>query len=297
MQPKARAIDSQTEICRKIGGIPELTTDTLTTAERRGNPTDFKVKVLGIIGGLIVDAEVVNLIIDSIIKVVDSVVRGTVLSEVRMVKTEAYRFAIDYRKLNAITKYPRYPLPMIDDLITNILHTTIMSTLDLISGYFQLAIHSKDIEKTAFITRNGTFAFLRMPFGLSGAAPNFQKAIDIILKPVLGHFVNCYMEDVIITSPSFNEHLDHLNQVFTLLRDAGLTLNKDKCHFARDKLKYLGLIISKDGIETDNNKVKAITEMKTPKNNREMSKFLGMAGWYQKFIQNYAEIYVNHYIG
>ncbi|GFU49257.1 retrovirus-related Pol polyprotein from transposon 297 [Trichonephila clavipes] len=129
-----------------------------------------------------------------------------------------------------------------------------------------------------------------MPFGLSGAAPNFQKAIDIILKPVLGHFVNCYMEDVIIASPSFNGHLDHLNQVFTLLRDAGLTLNKDKCHFARDKLKYLGLIISKDGIETDNNKVKAITEMKTPKNNREMSKFLGMAGWYEKFIQNYADI-------
>ncbi|GFW07552.1 uncharacterized protein TNCV_3916851 [Trichonephila clavipes] len=86
------------------------------------------------------------------------------------------------------------------------------------------------------------------------------------------------MDEVIITSPSFNEHLDHLNQVFTLLRDAGLTLNKDKCHFPRDKLKYLGLIISKDGIETDNNKVKAITEMKPPKNNKEVSKFLGMAG-------------------
>ncbi|GFT22833.1 retrovirus-related Pol polyprotein from transposon 297 [Trichonephila clavipes] len=135
---------------------------------------------------------------------------------------EAYRFAIDYRKLNAITKYPRYPLPVIDDLITNIPHTGVMSTLDLKSGYFQLAISSKDIEKTAFITRNGTFAFLRMPLGLSGAAPNFQKAIDIILKPVIGRFVSVYMDDV-ITSPSFNEHLDHLNQVFTLLRDAGLT--------------------------------------------------------------------------
>ncbi|GFV28781.1 retrovirus-related Pol polyprotein from transposon 297 [Trichonephila clavipes] len=128
-----------------------------------------------------------------------------------------------------------------------------MSTLDLKSGYFQLAISPTDIEKTAFITRNGTFAFLRMPLGLSGAAPNFQKAIDIILKPVLGRFVMCYMDDVIITSPSFNEHIDDLNQVFTLLRDAGQTLNKDKCHFARDRLKYLSLIISKEGIETDNN--------------------------------------------
>ncbi|GFU41017.1 retrovirus-related Pol polyprotein from transposon 17.6 [Trichonephila clavipes] len=165
-----------------------------------------------------------------------------------------------------------------------------MSTLDLRSGYFQLAISPKDIEKTAFITRNGTFAFLRMPFGLSGAAPNFQRAIDIILQPVIGRFVSVYMDDVIITSPSFKDHLDHLTQVFTLLRDAGLTLNKEKCHFARDKLKYLGLIISKEGIETDNKKIRAITEMKPPKNNREVSKFLGMTGWYQKFIPRYADI-------
>ncbi|GFX01921.1 retrovirus-related Pol polyprotein from transposon 297 [Trichonephila clavipes] len=129
-----------------------------------------------------------------------------------------------------------------------------------------------------------------MSFGLSGAAPNFHKAIDVILKPVLGRFVSCYMDDVIITSPSFNEHIDHLNQVFTLLRDAGLTLNKENCHFARDKLKYLGLIISKDGIKTDDNKVNAITETKPPKNNKEVSKFLGMAGWYQKFIPNFADI-------
>ncbi|GFT91573.1 retrovirus-related Pol polyprotein from transposon 297 [Trichonephila clavipes] len=165
-----------------------------------------------------------------------------------------------------------------------------MSPLDLKSGYFQLAISPKDIENTAFITRNGTFAFLRMPFGVSGAAPNFQKAIDIILKPVIGHFVSVYMDDVIITSPSFNEHLDHLNQIFTLLRDAGLTLNKNKCHFARDKLKYFGLVISKERIETDHSKVKAITEMKPPKNSKEVSKCLGMAGWYQKFIPQYADI-------
>ncbi|GFS65710.1 retrovirus-related Pol polyprotein from transposon 17.6 [Trichonephila clavipes] len=132
---------------------------------------------------------------------------------------EAYRFAIDYRKLNAITKYPRYPLPVIDDLLNNIPHTNVMSTLDLRSGYFQLAISPKDIEKTAFITRNGTFAFLRMPFGLSGAAPNFQRAIDIILQPVIGRFVSVYMDDVIITSPSFKDHLDHLTQ-FKLFTDA-----------------------------------------------------------------------------
>ncbi|GFT62691.1 retrovirus-related Pol polyprotein from transposon opus [Trichonephila clavipes] len=102
---------------------------------------------------------------------------------------EAYRLAINYRKLNAITKYLRYPLPVIDDLITNIPHTGIMLTFDLKSGYFELAISPKDIEKTTFITRNGTFTFLRMPIGLSGAAPNFQKAVDITLKQIIGRFV------------------------------------------------------------------------------------------------------------
>ncbi|GFT30918.1 gag-pol fusion protein [Trichonephila clavipes] len=88
-----------------------------------------------------------------------------------------------------------------------------MSTLDLKSEYIQLAISPNDIEKTTFITRNGTFAFLKMPFDFSGLAPNFQKAIDIILKPVIGRFVMVYMDDAIITSPSFNEHIDHLNQL------------------------------------------------------------------------------------
>ncbi|GFY08128.1 retrovirus-related Pol polyprotein from transposon 297 [Trichonephila clavipes] len=134
---------------------------------------------------------------------------------------EAYRFADNNRKLNAITKYPRYPLPLIDDLIMNIAHTAIMSALDLRSGYFQMAVNPSDIVKTAFVTKNGTYAFRRMPFGLSGAAPNFQKAIDIILKPVIGKFVNVYMDDVIISSPSFTQHAEHLKEVFRLLHEAG----------------------------------------------------------------------------
>ncbi|GFX24068.1 retrovirus-related Pol polyprotein from transposon 297 [Trichonephila clavipes] len=138
---------------------------------------------------------------------------------------EAYRFAVDYRKINAITKYPRYPLPLIDDLIMNIPHTGIMSALDLRSGYFQMAVNPSDIVKTAFVTKNGTYAFRRMPFGLSGAAPHFQKTIDIILKPVIDKFVNVYMDDVIISSPSFTQHVQHLKEVFRLLHEAGLMLN------------------------------------------------------------------------
>ncbi|GFY29177.1 retrovirus-related Pol polyprotein from transposon 297 [Trichonephila clavipes] len=128
------------------------------------------------------------------------------------------------------------------------------------------------------------------PDSPEAVAPNFQKVIDIILKPVIGRFVMVYMDDVSITSSSYNKHIDHLNQVLTLFRDARVNLNKEKCHFVRDKLKYLGLIISMEGIETDNSKVKAIAEMKPPKYNKEVSKFLGMAGWYQKFIPHYADI-------
>ncbi|GFS54023.1 retrovirus-related Pol polyprotein from transposon 297 [Trichonephila clavipes] len=130
---------------------------------------------------------------------------------------EAYRFAVDYRKLNAIMKYPRYPLPLIDDLIMNIPHTGIMSVLDLRSGYFQMAVNPSDIVKTAFVTKNGTYAFRRMPFGLSEAAPNFQKAIDIILKPVIGKFVSVYMDEVIISSPSFTQHVKHLKRSFSII--------------------------------------------------------------------------------
>ncbi|GFW78566.1 retrovirus-related Pol polyprotein from transposon opus [Trichonephila clavipes] len=129
-----------------------------------------------------------------------------------------------------------------------------MSALDLRSGYFKMAMNPSDIVKTAFVTKNGTYAFRRMPFGLSGAAPNFQETIDIILKPVIGKFVNVYMDDVIISSPSFTQHFKHLREVFRLLHEAGLTLNKDKCKFDCEELKYLGLIINKEGIKTDGKK-------------------------------------------
>ncbi|GFU75003.1 retrovirus-related Pol polyprotein from transposon 297 [Trichonephila clavipes] len=129
-----------------------------------------------------------------------------------------------------------------------------------------------------------------MPFGLSGAAPNFQKVIDIILKPVIGKFVNVYMDDVIISSPSFTQHVKHLKEVFRLLHEAALTLNNDKCKFGCDQLKYLGLIINKEGIKTDKTKVQSIVKMKPPRNSKEVSKFIGMPQWYAKFIKIYADL-------
>ncbi|GFX01832.1 retrovirus-related Pol polyprotein from transposon opus [Trichonephila clavipes] len=150
--------------------------------------------------------------------------------------------------------------------------------------------YDSDIVKTAFVTENGTFAFKRMPFGLLEAAPNFQKKTDIILKLEIGRFVSVNMNGVIISCPSFTHHVEHLREVFRLLQEAGLTLNKEKCKFDCDKLKYLGLIISKDGITMDEGNVKAMVEMRPPKNSKEVSKFLGMSQWYSKFIKNYADL-------
>ncbi|GFW05489.1 retrovirus-related Pol polyprotein from transposon gypsy [Trichonephila clavipes] len=107
---------------------------------------------------------------------------------------EAYRFVVDFRKLNCITKYPRYPSPLVDDLIMNIPHTTIMSSLDLKSGYFQIAVNPSGVVKTTLVTKNDTYAFRRMSFGLSGATSNFQKAIGLVLKPVIGKFVSFLYE-------------------------------------------------------------------------------------------------------
>ncbi|GFU79797.1 retrovirus-related Pol polyprotein from transposon opus [Trichonephila clavipes] len=172
-----------------------------------------------------------------------------------------------------------------------------MSALDLRSGYFQMAVNPGDIVKTAFVTKNGTYAFRRMPFGLSGAAPNFQKAIDIILKPMIGKFVSVYMDDVIISSPSFTQHVKHLKEVFRLLHEAGFTLNKDKCKFGCEELKYLGLIINKEGIKTDETKVQAIVEMKPPHNSKEVSKFLGMSQWSMSRVRRnrYVLVITDHF--
>ncbi|GFX50237.1 retrovirus-related Pol polyprotein from transposon opus [Trichonephila clavipes] len=152
-----------------------------------------------------------------------------------------------------------------------------------------MAVNPSDIVKTAFVTKNGTYAFLRMPFGLSGAAPNFQKAIDIILKPVIGKFASVYMDDVIISSPSFTQNVKHLKEVFRLLHEAGLTLNKEKCKFSCEELKYLGLIINKEGIKTDQTKVQAKVEMKPPHNSEVVSKFLGMSQWLVEGLLFYAK--------
>ncbi|KFM63797.1 Retrovirus-related Pol polyprotein from transposon 297, partial [Stegodyphus mimosarum] len=201
-----------------------------------------------------------------------------------------YRFAIDYRKLNSITKFPTYPLPVIDEILRSIKSTKYITTLDLTSGYFQISIKPEDVHKTAFITKYGTYGFLRMPFGLSGAPATFQRCMDKILRPVIGKSTFIYLDDIIVTSESLEEHIKDLREVFTLLKDAGLKVNIKKCKFAAKELKYLGYKISQRGIETDKSKVIAVKNYPIPNTAKKLATFLGMCSYYRIFIKNFAEI-------
>ncbi|KFM73065.1 Retrovirus-related Pol polyprotein from transposon 17.6, partial [Stegodyphus mimosarum] len=201
-----------------------------------------------------------------------------------------WRFAIDYRKLNSVTKYPVYPLPIIEEIIRNISSTKYMTTLDLTSGYFQIGVKPEDVHKTAFITKSGTYAFLRMPFGLSGAPATFQRCMDIVLRPVLGKSTFIYLDDIIITSSTLEQHLQDLRKVFSLLNEAGLKINASKCKFAAKELRYLGFKISQKGIETDQSKIVAIRNYPVPKTAKKLSSFLGMCSYYRAFIKDFAKI-------
>src|SRR5436190_3669317 len=154
------------------------------------------------------------------------------------------RLCIDFRKLNKVTKVDAYPLPRIDDLLDSLGGANWFTTLDLASGYWQVAMHEADIEKTAFITPSGLYEFLVMPFGLNNAPGTFQRLINWVLRDFLGIFVAVYLDDVIIyTKGAYEPHLDHIRQVFSVLRKSNLKIKLKKCHFCLLSLAFLGHIV------------------------------------------------------
>ncbi|XP_041980261.1 uncharacterized protein LOC121733925 [Aricia agestis] len=166
------------------------------------------------------------------------------------------RFCVDYRRLNAITKADTYPMPRIDELVQSTKRNCYMSTLDLRSSYWQISVHEADRDKTAFVCPLGTFRFKRMSFGLRNAPATFQRCIDrfrssAALKDVtlLG-----YVDDLLVISEGYQRHLSDLEAVFKRLAEFNLHVNRDKCHFARESVKYLGHVITQDGISTDPDK-------------------------------------------
>ncbi|GJR85709.1 reverse transcriptase domain-containing protein [Tanacetum coccineum] len=205
-------------------------------------------------------------------------------------KDGSFRMCIDYRELNKLTVKNRYPLPKIDDLFDQLQGSHYFSKVDLRSGYHQLRVYEDDIPKTAFQTRYGHFEFTVMPFGLTNAPAIFMDLMNRVCKPYLDKFVIVFIDDILIYSKSKEEHEIHLRLVLELLRKEKLYAKFSKCEFWLQEVHFLGHVVNQNGIHVDPSKIEAVKKWKAPTTPSEIRSFLGLAGYYRRFIANFSKI-------
>lgn len=201
-----------------------------------------------------------------------------------------FRLVIDYRKLNEKTISDRYPIPDITEILDKLGRATYFSTLDLVSGFHQIQLDGKDIEKTAFSVSSGKYEFTRMPFGLKNAPATFQRVMDAVLRDFIGECCLVYMDDIIIFSTSFEEHVKDIRKVLHKLKEACLKIQLDKCFFFRREVQFLGHTVTKDGVKPNTDKIEVIKKWPTPKCEKELKQFLGTIGYYRRFIKDFAKM-------
>ncbi|KAL0551864.1 hypothetical protein IC582_010953 [Cucumis melo] len=205
-------------------------------------------------------------------------------------KDGSMRLCIDYRELNKVTVKNRYPLSRIDDLFDQLQGATVFSKIDLRSGYHQLRIKEEDVPKTAFRSRYGHYEFIVMSFGLTNAPVVFMDLMNRVFREFLDTFVIVFIDDILIYSKTEAEHEEHLRMVLQTLRDNKLYAKFSKCEFWLKQVSFLGHVVSKAGVSVDPAKIEAVTGWTRPSTVSEVRSFLGLAGYYRRFVENFSRI-------
>jgi hypothetical protein len=200
------------------------------------------------------------------------------------------RFCVDYRALNAITTKDRYPLPLMKETLNNLKGMKYFTKIDIISAFNNLRIAKGQEYLTAFRTRLGLFESLVMPFGLTGAPASFQRFINDTLREYLDCFCTAYLDDILIYSRTRAEHIEHVRKILQRLREAGLFAKLSKCEFCVHETKFLGIIIGKDGIRMDPDKIETIVNWRTPTCLTEVQAFIGFSNFYRRFIRDFSKV-------
>ncbi len=203
------------------------------------------------------------------------------------------RLCVDYRKLNDLTKKDRSQLPHIKDTLDSIGNARFFSSFDMGSAFHQVPIQKEDREKTAFVIPGGFFQWKYMPFGLCNAPATFQRLMANVLAPIskkYGNLVLCYIDDILIATRTIEEHLDRIEEVFQHIRKAGLKFKAKKCFLFKKEVKYLGSLISSEGIVMQQRGIDKILAWPIPTNRTELKSFLGFANYYREFILGYSHI-------
>ena len=207
-------------------------------------------------------------------------------------KSGDYRFAVDFRGVNKVTKPLSFPITHFQDVVDSLgqSKSSYYSVLDMAQGFFQISLDPETKDRTGFVTHQGVYEFNRLPFGLMNSSSAFSMVMNEVLRGINYKYALVYIDDCLVFSKTFKEHLEHLSEIFQRFRNANLRLKPSKCMFAAKEVKFLGHIFTEEGLSVDMEKVSAVTEYPRPKNQTDVRSFLGLASYYRRFIKDFAKI-------
>ncbi len=202
------------------------------------------------------------------------------------------RFCGDYRPLNLQTRRDSFPMPLVEDVISQLGKSAWFTALDLQSGFWQIRMAPEDMKKTALATKTGLYDWTVMPFGLKNATSTFTRTMSLVFKELGDKFLKVFVDDLNIHSENWEDHLQHLEAVLAKLREVNLKLNPGKCCFATRSIVFLGHVVSREGTRPDPSKIDAVVHFPVPKIVTDVRSFLGLTGYYRNYVQGYARLVV-----